>query len=175
MTKPVIFSSDQLRLIKTSQAVHRQERIFSEMAFDDFGCLQVESLSTPYFTFSKASFDVKQDVLLQIPNHSKTERFRVCVMSAGEARATFSGKNEVDVSGGRGAFHFDPVMDEVHELCSNAPAQTIAFEIASDYLTQLLFELDETERGPLTQLKDSILRGEFISFPFSTTALCSLT
>ena len=92
-------------------------------------------------------------------------------MSAGEVRATFSGKNEVDVSGGKGAFHFDPVMDEEHLLYGDTPTQTIAFDIASDYLTQLLFELDETERGPLTQLKDSILRSEFINFPFPTTAL----
>jgi AraC family transcriptional regulator, transcriptional activator of the genes for pyochelin and ferripyochelin receptors len=92
-------------------------------------------------------------------------------MSTGEVRATFSGKNAVDISSGNGAFHFDPVMDEEHLLYSDTPTQTTAFEIASDYLTQLLFELDETERGPLTQLKDSILRGEFIHFPFPATVL----
>ena len=140
MTKPAIFTSDQLRLVKTSQGGHGPERIFSELAFDDFGCLQVEAITTPHFIFSKARFDLDQDVLLQIPNHSKRERFRLCVMSAGEVRATFSGKNEVDVSGGKGAFHFDPVLDEEHLLCSDTPTQTIAFEITSDYLTQLLFE-----------------------------------
>jgi len=130
------------------------------------GSFTLDSTHSRFFTLHRLSANLNHSICLS-SSIAKRE-YGLALLRSGHDRVIFGGNHSLEAHGGSGHFVINPALNEDHCFYADKPAEIDYFEINSDYMDRLLWDLSYDNRN-VSELHEAVMKDDFVNLPIQIT------